>query len=95
MEDKQQSIPCDLPMFGHYRGGLASRPSWPVPPFRLSAVQYSHSGYDEPVAIPEMKKYKYHPMLSAGSVVAGSTLGVMIPPSIVLVVYAIYTVNPS
>jgi tripartite ATP-independent transporter DctM subunit len=43
------------------------------------------------VALPEMKKYNYHPMLSAGSVVAGSTLGVMIPPSIVLVVYAIYT----
>jgi tripartite ATP-independent transporter DctM subunit len=30
-------------------------------------------------------------MLNAGSVVAGSTLGVMIPPSIVLVVYGIYT----
>ena len=38
-----------------------------------------------------MKKYKYHPMLNAGSVAAGATLGVMIPPSIVLVVYGLYT----
>src|SRR3989304_3377847 len=43
------------------------------------------------VAIPEMKKYNYHPMLNAGSVAAGATLGVLIPPSIVLVVYGLYT----
>ena len=43
------------------------------------------------VAIPAMKKYRYHPILNAGSVAAGATLGVLIPPSIVLVVYGIYT----
>ena len=43
------------------------------------------------VAIPAMKDYKYHPLLNAGSVCAGSTLGVLIPPSIVLVVYGLYT----
>jgi TRAP-type C4-dicarboxylate transport system permease large subunit len=43
------------------------------------------------VAIPAMKKYGYHPILNAGSVAAGATLGVLIPPSIVLVVYGIYT----
>jgi C4-dicarboxylate transporter DctM subunit len=43
------------------------------------------------VAIPEMKKYNYHPQLNAGSVAAGATLGVLIPPSIVLVVYGLYT----
>jgi tripartite ATP-independent transporter DctM subunit len=43
------------------------------------------------VAIPAMKKYRYFPTLSAGAVAAGSTLGVMIPPSIVLVVYGLYT----
>ncbi|MBI5343674.1 MAG: TRAP transporter large permease, partial [Deltaproteobacteria bacterium] len=43
------------------------------------------------VAIPAMKEYNYHPMLNAGSVAAGATLGVLIPPSIVLVVYGLYT----
>jgi tripartite ATP-independent transporter DctM subunit len=43
------------------------------------------------VAIPAMRKYNYHPMLNAGSVAAGATLGVLIPPSIVLVVYGLYT----
>jgi C4-dicarboxylate transporter, DctM subunit len=43
------------------------------------------------VAIPAMRKYGYHPQLNAGSVCAGATLGVLIPPSIVLVVYGLYT----
>jgi tripartite ATP-independent transporter DctM subunit len=43
------------------------------------------------VAIPSMEKYRYHPAVMTGSVAAGSTLGVMIPPSIVLVVYGLYT----
>ncbi len=45
------------------------------------------------VALPEMKKYGYHPALSTGSIACGSTLGVVIPPSVVLVVYGIYTGN--
>ncbi len=43
------------------------------------------------VALPEMKKYKYHTMLSSSSIAVGSTLGVVIPPSVVLLVYGIYT----
>lgn len=43
------------------------------------------------VALPEMKKYGYHPILSTGSVAAGSTLGVVIPPSVVLIIYGLQT----
>lgn len=43
------------------------------------------------VALPEMKKYNYHPILSSSSIAVGSTLGVVIPPSVVLLVYGIYT----
>ncbi len=43
------------------------------------------------VALPEMKKYGYHPVLSTGSVAAGSTLGVVIPPSVVLIIYGLQT----
>ena len=43
------------------------------------------------VAIPEMLKRGYSPMLTAGVVAAGGTLGVLIPPSGILVVYSIAT----
>jgi tripartite ATP-independent transporter DctM subunit len=43
------------------------------------------------VALKPMSRNKYHPELKCGSIAAGSTLGAMIPPSIVLVVYGLYT----
>ncbi len=43
------------------------------------------------VALPEMKKYRYNPILSTGAVASGSTLGVVIPPSVVLIVVGLYT----
>ena len=43
------------------------------------------------VALPEMKKYRYHPDLSVGSIACGSTLGVVIPPSVVLILIGLYT----
>ena len=43
------------------------------------------------VALPEMKRYGYHPMLATGSVAAGGTLGFLIPPSIGFVVYGMLT----
>ena len=41
------------------------------------------------VALPEMKKFNYDPKLATGSVAAGGTMGVLIPPSGVLIIYAI------
>ena len=43
------------------------------------------------VALPEMKAYKYSPALATGSVAAGGTLGVLIPPSIVFIIYGMLT----
>ncbi len=43
------------------------------------------------VALPEMEKRSYDPKLSSASIAVGSTLGVVIPPSVVLLVYGIYT----
>ena len=78
--------------FGHYKGGLAITTIMACAAFSaISGSNTATAATMSTVAIPAMKKYKYHPMLNAGSVVAGSTLGVMIPPSIVLVVYGLYT----
>jgi tripartite ATP-independent transporter DctM subunit len=43
------------------------------------------------VAIPEMKRYGYDDSLATGSVAAGGTLGILIPPSIGFIAYAIVT----
>lgn len=42
------------------------------------------------IAIPEMMRYKYEPGLAAGSVAVAGTLGSLIPPSILMVLYAIF-----
>ncbi|GEO85666.1 MULTISPECIES: TRAP transporter large permease [Alphaproteobacteria] len=41
------------------------------------------------VALPELKRYKYSGALATGSLAAGGLLGILIPPSVVLVIYAI------
>jgi tripartite ATP-independent transporter DctM subunit len=43
------------------------------------------------VALPEMKRYKYRDSLATGSVAAGGTLGVLIPPSLGFILYALVT----
>ena len=43
------------------------------------------------IAIPEMKRYKYDSALSAGSVAAGGTLDILIPPSGLFIIYGIMT----
>ncbi len=43
------------------------------------------------IALPEMKKYKYDDTLAAGTVAAAGTLGILIPPSTVLLVYGYLT----
>jgi len=43
------------------------------------------------VALPEMRKYGYSGALATGTLAAGGTLGILVPPSIPLVVYAILT----
>ena len=43
------------------------------------------------VALPEMKRLNYSKSLAAGSVAVGGTLGTLIPPSIVLIIYAVLT----
>jgi tripartite ATP-independent transporter DctM subunit len=43
------------------------------------------------MAGPEMQRHGYSPSLTAGSIAAGGTLGIIIPPSVILVVYAYLT----
>lgn len=42
-------------------------------------------------ALPEMRQHKYDPRLAIGSIAAGGTLGILIPPSLAFVVYGLLT----
>jgi tripartite ATP-independent transporter DctM subunit len=41
------------------------------------------------VALPELRRYKYSGALATGTLAAGGVLGILIPPSVVLIIYAI------
>ncbi|MDY0132978.1 MAG: TRAP transporter large permease [Desulforegulaceae bacterium] len=43
------------------------------------------------VTLPEMKKYKYSDALATGVIAAGGSLGILIPPSVIFIVYGIIT----
>lgn len=42
-------------------------------------------------ALPELRRYGYSPRLASGTIAVGGTLGILIPPSVILVIYAIST----
>ena len=77
---------------GHIRGGLAMATVMACSAFAaICGSNAATAATMTTVALPEMKKYGYHPMLSTGAVACGSTLGVVIPPSVVLIVIGLST----
>ena len=77
---------------GQVRGGLAMATSVACGAF---AAICGHSGVGTitmgKIAVPEMKKYNYDDSLAAACVSAGGTLGILIPPSLAFILYAILT----
>lgn len=77
---------------GSVRGGLAL--STMVACSGFSAVcgsSYATAATMAKVAYPSMRKYGYSDELGAGTIAAGGTLGILIPPSIIMVIYGILT----
>ena len=77
---------------GQMRGGLAMATVMACAGF--SAISGSSSATAVTmgkVSLPGMKKYKYDPRLATGSVAAGGTMGILIPPSIGFILYGILT----
>jgi tripartite ATP-independent transporter DctM subunit len=76
--------------FGRFRGGVAMAAVAACGGFGAvcgsSTATASTMGI---VALPELRRYKYSPSLATGTIAAGGTLGILIPPSVVLIVYAI------
>jgi C4-dicarboxylate transporter DctM subunit len=78
--------------WGHRRGGLAMASVGGCAGFgAVSGSSLATAATMGLVAIPEMRKHNYAPALAAGSVAAGGTVGSLIPPSGMLIVYGILT----
>jgi len=77
---------------GGFRGGLAMATVTACAGFSaVCGSSLATAATMAKVAVPSMRAYRYHDSLAAGSVAAGGTLGIMIPPSIPMVFYGIMT----
>jgi tripartite ATP-independent transporter DctM subunit len=77
---------------GHVRGGLAHATILACAGFgAICGSSIATAATMSKVAFPSMKKLGYADYLSTGVIAAGGTLGIMIPPSTILVIYGIVT----
>ena len=81
-------------VFGHFRGGLAMATIGGCAGFgSVSVSSIATAATVGPMAIGEMRARGYSDELATGSIAAGGTLGALLPPSGIMVLYAIMTEN--
>ena len=77
---------------GHRKGGLAMATIVACGGFSaVCGSSLATAATMARVATPPMRRYGYSDALAAGSIAAGGTLGILIPPSVILVLYGIMT----
>jgi len=77
---------------GHLRGGLAMATVWASAGFGgICGSSIATAATFAKVAYPSMKRFGYSDRLAAGVVAGGGTLGIMIPPSTIMVIYGVFT----
>lgn len=77
---------------GHRRGGVAMSAIAACAGFgAICGSSLATAATMGQVALPELRKYGYSGALSTATLAAGGTLGILIPPSVILVIYAILT----
>jgi tripartite ATP-independent transporter DctM subunit len=77
---------------GHWRGGIAMASIGACAGFgAICGSSMATAATMGQVALPELRRFGYSGSLATGALAAGGTLGIMIPPSVPLVIYAILT----
>ncbi len=77
---------------GHFKGGLAMSTVLACGGFAaICGSSLATAATMSKVAMPEMRRYGYADELSTASIAAGGTLGILIPPSVILVIYGLLT----
>jgi len=75
---------------GHLRGGLAMAAVGGCAAFStVSGSSLATAAMMGQVALPELRRYEYSGAFATGALAAGGTLGILIPPSIVLIIFAV------
>jgi len=79
-------------LFGHRRGGLAMTTVGACAGFSaICGSTNATAATMATVTLPEMKRYGYDMSLATGTVAAAGSLGILIPPSVIFIVYGILT----
>ncbi|MCG8485751.1 MAG: TRAP transporter large permease subunit, partial [Clostridia bacterium] len=79
-------------MIGHLPGGLAIATQGACAVFgAICGSNTATAATMGAIALPEMQKYHYDESLATASIAAGGVLGVMIPPSVIFIVYGMAT----
>jgi len=77
---------------GHYKGGLAMSTVGACAGFgMICGSSIATAATMSQMAAPEMRRHGYSDALISGSIASGGTLGIIIPPSVILVIYAYLT----
>lgn len=77
---------------GHWRGGLALAIIGGCGAFAaICGSSLATAATLSQAALPEMQRYRYDERLATGAIAADSTIGILIPPSVILVLYGILT----
>ena len=79
-------------VMGRFKGGLAMASLLACAAFgAISGSSVATAATITGVALPEMRRHGYSGRIATGTLAAGGTLGIQLPPSVVLVIYAILT----
>ncbi|PHQ71846.1 MAG: C4-dicarboxylate ABC transporter permease [Sneathiella sp.] len=77
---------------GHFKGGLAMATVAACGGFSaICGSSLATAATMSKVAMPEMRRYGYSDSLSTASIAAGGTLGILIPPSVILIIFGLLT----
>ncbi len=79
-------------MLGRFRGGLAMATILACGGFSaICGSSLATAATMSKVAMPQMRKYGYADSLSTAAIASGGTLGILIPPSVILIIYGLLT----
>jgi len=77
---------------GHWPGGLAIATIGACTGFAaICGSTNATAATMAAVTLPEMKKYRYHDSIATGVVAAGGSLGILVPPSVIFIIFGVMT----
>src|SRR5262245_63091463 len=77
-------------LVGHRNGGVAQAAIIACACFgAICGSSVATAATMSQVALPEMRRLKYSDRLATGTLAAGGTLGILVPPSVILIIYAV------